>query len=123
MTNVKRRDPDPRRLSCGENFFGAGSLSPARHDIKGRHPVSGDADESDIFKRILNKGARKPSVMSQEDYEIYKLGDWKLQSGEKIVDAHIAYKTFGDPKSPAIVYPTWFSGGMSASLSELICPL
>lgn len=53
--------------------------------------------------------------MSQEDYEIYKLGDWESQSGEKIVDAHIAFKTFGDPKSPAIVYPTWFSGGMSAS--------
>jgi homoserine O-acetyltransferase len=50
--------------------------------------------------------------MSQPDYEIYKLGDWELQSGEKIVDAHIAYKTFGDPKLPAIIYPTWFSGGM-----------
>ena len=47
--------------------------------------------------------------MSQ-DYETFKLGDWELQSGEKIVNAHIAFKTFGDPKSPAIVYPTWFSG-------------
>lgn len=45
-----------------------------------------------------------------QDYEILQLGDWELQSGEKIVDAHLAYKTFGDPKSPAIVYPTWFSG-------------
>lgn len=51
--------------------------------------------------------------MSREDYETYKLGDWELQSGEEITDAHIAFKTFGDPKSPAIVYPTWFSGGMS----------
>lgn len=51
--------------------------------------------------------------MTQQDYEIFKLGDWELQSGEKILDAHLAYKTFGDPKSPAIVYPTWFSGGMS----------
>lgn len=49
--------------------------------------------------------------MSQE-FEIFKLGDWELQSGEKLLDAHLAYKTFGDPKSPAIVYPTWFSGGM-----------
>ncbi|KAJ5578646.1 uncharacterized protein N7459_007610 [Penicillium hispanicum] len=48
-----------------------------------------------------------------QDYEIFKLGDWELQSGEKIVDAHLAYKTFGDPKSPAIVYPTWFSGSIS----------
>lgn len=50
--------------------------------------------------------------MSQEQYETFKLGDWELQSGQKIEDAHIAYKTFGDPKSPAIVYPTWFSGGI-----------
>ncbi|KAJ6121042.1 hypothetical protein N7523_005322 [Penicillium sp. IBT 18751x] len=51
--------------------------------------------------------------MSQEDYETYKLGDWELQSGEKIANAHIAYKTFGDPKSPAILYPSWFSGAIS----------
>lgn len=48
--------------------------------------------------------------MSQEDFETFKLGDWELQSGEKILNAHIAYKTFGDPKSPAIIYPSWFSG-------------
>lgn len=46
-----------------------------------------------------------------EEYETFKLGDWKLQSGEQIKNAHIAYKTFGDSSSPAIVYPTWFSGG------------
>jgi len=40
----------------------------------------------------------------------YTLGDWKLQSGQSIPDAQIAYKTFGDPKSPAIIYPSWFSG-------------
>ena len=51
--------------------------------------------------------------MSQEEYDTFKLGDWELQSGEKIKDAYIAYKTFGDLKSPAIVYPTWFSGGIS----------
>lgn len=54
--------------------------------------------------------------MSQPDYETYKLGDWELQSGERIADAHIAYKTFGDPKLPAVVYPTWFSGGMLLSI-------
>lgn len=52
--------------------------------------------------------------MSKEQYETFKLGDWGLQSGEKIEDAHIAYKTFGDPKTPAIIYPTWFSGGVSS---------
>lgn len=57
--------------------------------------------------------------MTQESYETYKLGDWDLQSGEKILDAHIAYKTFGDPKSPAIVYPSWYSGCKSGLHSEL----
>ena len=56
--------------------------------------------------------------MSQPDYEIYKLGDWELQSGEKIPDAHIAFKTFGDRKLPSIVYPTWFSGSTSLMLIE-----
>lgn len=50
--------------------------------------------------------------MTDQDYETFKLGDWELQSGEKIRDAHLAYKTFGDPSSPAIVYPTWFSGSL-----------
>ena len=47
-----------------------------------------------------------------DDYETFKLGDWKLQCGATLPDAHIAYKTFGDPESPAIVYPSWYSGGM-----------
>ncbi|KAL5335375.1 Alpha/Beta hydrolase protein [Aspergillus crustosus] len=51
--------------------------------------------------------------MAQQDYQIFKLGDWELQSGKKLIDAHIAYKTFGDPNAPAIVYPTWFSGSVS----------
>jgi homoserine acetyltransferase len=43
--------------------------------------------------------------------ETFKLGDWKLESGHLIPDAHIAYKTLGDSKSPAIIYPSWYSGG------------
>ncbi|EAU34326.1 conserved hypothetical protein [Aspergillus terreus NIH2624] len=54
--------------------------------------------------------------MTQQDYETFKLGDWELQSGETLVNAHLAYKTFGDPRSPAIVYPTWFSGLISDNL-------
>lgn len=53
-----------------------------------------------------------------EEYETYNLGDWKLQSGEQIYNAHIAYKTFGDSSSPAIVYPTWFSGGKQAHAGD-----
>ncbi|KAK9853814.1 Homoserine acetyltransferase [Penicillium brevicompactum] len=48
-----------------------------------------------------------------DEYKTFNLGDWQLQSGEQIKNAHIAYQTFGDPKSPAIVYPTWFSGALS----------
>ena len=46
------------------------------------------------------------------DYETYSLGDWKLKNGGTIPDAHIAYKTFGDSNSPAIIYPTWYSGAI-----------
>ncbi|KAI4745355.1 homoserine O-acetyltransferase [Aureobasidium sp. EXF-12298] len=47
------------------------------------------------------------------DYKTYDLGDFTLQSGEIIPSAKIAYKTFGDPSSPAIIYPTWYSGLIS----------
>ena len=46
------------------------------------------------------------------DYETYSLGDWKLKRGGTIPDAQIAYKTFGDSSSPAIIYPTWYSGSI-----------
>ena len=45
-----------------------------------------------------------------DEYETYKLGNFKLKSGGEIPDAFIAYKTLGDPSLPAIVYPTWYSG-------------
>ncbi|KAK4545284.1 hypothetical protein LTR36_003464 [Oleoguttula mirabilis] len=47
------------------------------------------------------------------DYETYSLGDVKLKSAGTIPDAHIAYKTFGDPNNPAIIYPTWYSGAIA----------
>jgi homoserine acetyltransferase len=56
--------------------------------------------------------------MSSE-YKTYKLGDFKLQSGEIIPDAFIAYKTFGEPTSPAIIHPTWFSGCAFTHLRDL----
>ncbi len=48
--------------------------------------------------------------VSEGEHNTYKLGDFRLKSGGVIPYAHIAYKTFGDPQSPAIIYPTWFSG-------------
>ena len=53
--------------------------------------------------------------MSQDDYDKYALGDWHLQCGATLLNAHVAYKTFGDPNAPAIVYPTWYSGCSHAS--------
>lgn len=47
-----------------------------------------------------------------DDYETYPLGDFALQHGGTLTDARIAYKTFGNPSSPAIIYPTWYSGGI-----------
>ena len=46
-------------------------------------------------------------------YETYSLGDWELKNGGTIPDAHIAFKPYGDPSSPAIIYPTWYSGAIA----------
>ncbi|KAI9162757.1 substrate transporter [Paramyrothecium foliicola] len=43
----------------------------------------------------------------------FQLGDWELQSGGTLPGAWLAYKTFGDPSLPAVLYPTWFSGAIS----------
>jgi homoserine acetyltransferase len=44
------------------------------------------------------------------DYKTFDLGDFKLQSGSSLPGAWIAYKTFGDSSSPAVLYPSWYSG-------------
>jgi homoserine O-acetyltransferase len=41
------------------------------------------------------------------------LGDFELESGEKLLDARLAYRTAGtldSEKSNAILFPTWFTG-------------
>src|ERR1700727_4061746 len=48
-----------------------------------------------------------------QDYEIYDLGDVRLQRGATLRDCKLAYKIFGTlnaAKDNAIVYPTWYSG-------------
>ena len=50
--------------------------------------------------------------------QTYELGDLKLQSGQSIPNAKLAYKTFGDPKLPAVIYPTWFSGGVFSACTR-----
>ncbi|OHF03865.1 hypothetical protein CORC01_00727 [Colletotrichum orchidophilum] len=44
------------------------------------------------------------------DIKKYQLGDFALQNNGSLPGAWIAYKTFGDPSLPAVVYPTWYSG-------------
>jgi homoserine O-acetyltransferase len=50
------------------------------------------------------------------DFELFSLGDIELQCGSILVDAKIAYKTYGSlnsDKSNVIVYPSWFTGFIS----------
>jgi homoserine acetyltransferase len=67
----------------------------------------------DVPSNLVTKGLEQLDISSSatsDGVKTYKLPDWKLQSGETLPNAHIAYKTFGDPKSPAIIYPSWYSG-------------
>lgn len=51
--------------------------------------------------------------MSDSGVKTFDLGDFPLSSGQILPQAFIAYKTFGSPSSPAIIYPTWYSGLIS----------
>lgn len=64
--------------------------------------------ESYIFNTYIASSAAL--LIEMAGVQSYKLGDWRLQSGQLIPDAQIAFKTFGDPTSPTIIYPSWFSG-------------
>lgn len=47
------------------------------------------------------------------DYEIYELGDVRLQRGATLRACKLAYKTFGHmnaSKDNVVIYPTWYSG-------------
>lgn len=50
------------------------------------------------------------AIMDDPEVKLYNLGDFALESGVVLPQAFIAYKTFGSPANPAIIYPTWFSG-------------
>ncbi|GAC1452828.1 MAG: hypothetical protein PVSMB8_11960 [Vulcanimicrobiaceae bacterium] len=48
-----------------------------------------------------------------QDYEIFDLGNVRLQRGATLRDAKLAYKTYGElnaAKDNVVVYPTWYSG-------------
>lgn len=45
--------------------------------------------------------------------QIAELGDFALESGERLLDARLAYRTAGtldERKSNAVLFPTWFTG-------------
>lgn len=47
------------------------------------------------------------------DYQIFDLGDFRLQRGATLRDCKLAYKTFGTlnaARDNVVVYPTWYSG-------------
>ncbi|KAJ9478083.1 AB hydrolase-1 domain-containing protein [Pseudozyma hubeiensis] len=64
--------------------------------------------------QIMSESAKDVTVKH------FSLGDFELLSGEVIPDAHLAYRTYGDPNKPAIVYPTWFSGTITEGNEWLI---
>lgn len=51
--------------------------------------------------------------MTGSEVKTFALGDFQLSSGAVLPQAFIAYKTFGSASSPAIIYPTWYSGSIS----------
>lgn len=51
--------------------------------------------------------------MTDQEVKLFDLGDFPLSSGLTLPGAFIAYKTFGSPSNPAIIYPTWYSGLIS----------
>jgi homoserine O-acetyltransferase len=51
--------------------------------------------------------------MNTGDYQVFELGDVRLQEGTTLRSAKLAYQTYGElnnDKSNAVVYPTWYSG-------------
>ena len=42
-------------------------------------------------------------------------------AGGVLPDAITAYRTYGDPKNPAIVFPTCYSGRLDSELKPLRC--
>ncbi|MFO1038506.1 MAG: alpha/beta fold hydrolase [Geminicoccaceae bacterium] len=51
--------------------------------------------------------------MSPTPHEIFKLGDFALDCGTTLPDAHIAYATYGTPNAArdnVVVFPSWYLG-------------
>ena len=55
----------------------------------------------------------RPRAIAPPAYQRYNLGDFTLQCGDTFHEAWIAYKTFDDVGSSAILYPKCYSGSIA----------
>lgn len=66
-----------------------------------------------ILPERLSVLEKQMNEMATDSFSTYSLGDFKLKNGGVIPDAKIAYKVVsGKADSPAIIYPTWYSGAI-----------
>src|SRR6185437_14152177 len=85
--------------------------APTRR-CRGPHDADQMTGSARQARRVAFSSSKGLPTMSL-DYEIYDLGDVKLQRGATLRDCKLAYKTFGTlnaAKDNVIVYPTWYSG-------------
>lgn len=62
---------------------------------------------------ILAAGSAKAQKQERNKQQYASLGDFSLESGQKIHDCKIGYRTYGklnEDKSNTIIFPTWFTG-------------
>ncbi|MEE2708281.1 MAG: hypothetical protein VYA69_01625, partial [Gemmatimonadota bacterium] len=76
--------------------------------------AGGKVSAATVSSRDQNDPAIRTAVSSGNGTpRVYKLGDFKLQSGEVIPDARLSYATHGTLNADhtnVIVYGTWYSG-------------
>jgi homoserine O-acetyltransferase/O-succinyltransferase len=63
--------------------------------------------------RVDEANNKEGKLVMSLDYQVYDLGDVRLQRGATLRGCKLAYKTFGTlnaAKDNVIVYPTWYSG-------------
>ncbi len=68
--------------------------------------------------------------MSDEPISIesrFELGDFELQSGNVLPNAHMGFAAYGalnEARDNVLVYPTWYTGRhqSSATSSDIVCP-
>jgi len=73
---------------------------------------------------IVEPDYELPPYARDRDFKIYRAGDLTLQGGEVLLDARLAFKTYGELNAAAdncIVFPTYYTGTHSGN-ERLIGP-